>query len=65
MAFKTVWFIVMKTKEKAKLDFERRPQYQGLDYYFNKERSFKEFENEQFIVPWQMEKTKKNELLLE
>ena len=55
----------MKTKEKAKLDFERRPQYQGLDYYFNKERSFKEFENEQFIVPWQMEKTKKNELLLE
>ena len=55
----------MKTIEKTKFDFERQSPDQGLGYYFNKERSFKSFENEQFIVPWQMEKTKKNELLIE
>lgn len=61
----SVWIIVMKTKEKAKLDFERQSQYQGLGYNSHDLRNFKKFENEQFIVPWQMEKTKKDRLLME
>ncbi len=55
----------MKTKEKTKSDYERRSQYQGLGFYFSNERSIRGFENEQFIVPWQMQKTKKNEILIE
>ncbi len=55
----------MKTNEETKFDFERQSQYQGFGYNFNDGRNFKEFENEQFIVPWQMEKTNKNKILME
>ena len=55
----------MKTVVKTKLDFERRSQYQDLYNYSRRERNFKEFEDDQFIVPWQMEKKKKDKLLME
>ena len=59
-----VMMIVMKTKEKNEVDFEHQSYYQGLSYSFSNEWNFKEFENDKFIVPWQMEKTKKNEILV-
>lgn len=55
----------MKTLERTKFDFERQFQYQDLGYNPNDVRNFNRFENEQFIVPWQMEKTKKDKILIE
>lgn len=55
----------MKTTEKDYYDFGSKSKFQ---YHFNfseEDRSFKKFESQQFIVPWQMNKLKKNEILVE
>lgn len=55
----------MKTTEKDHYDFGSRSKFQ-IHYNFPEDdRSFKNFENQQFIVPWQMSKSKKNEILVE
>jgi len=55
----------METKEKTKIRFERRSQNQRLHNYSNIENDFRKFDNEQFVVPWQMENKTKKELLLD
>ena len=55
----------MKTDEKTKIEFERNSSYQGLYQYSTKLRDFKKFENEHFIVPWQMDVEKKINILVE
>lgn len=55
----------MKTTEKTKIDYERHSQYQGLYQFSDSDRDFRKFENEQFIVPWQMEKEKKGKILVQ
>lgn len=55
----------METKEKTRLNFERSPQYQRLHNYSNTDNDFRKFDNEKFVVPWQMENKTTRELLLD
>ena len=54
----------MKTTEKSKIEFERQSQYQGFYPYSETVRDFKKFENELFAVPWQMDKEKKDKIMV-
>ncbi len=49
----------MKTNEKTKFNFERQSQHQRFYQYFENVRDLKKIENQNFIVPWQMDNTKK------
>ena len=55
----------METTEKTKIDFKRHSQYQGLQQFSDTIRDYRKFENEHFIVPWQMEKEKESKILVE
>ena len=62
--YTTVWLSVMETKVKAKIDFERQSRYQGFYQYSDTIRDLKKFENENFIVPWQMDKEIKDKIMV-
>jgi hypothetical protein len=64
LQFITVWLCVMETKLKTKIDFERQSRYQGLYQYSDSVGDFKKYENEHFIVPWQLDKEKKDKILV-
>ncbi|MBN2636759.1 MAG: hypothetical protein JXR61_10850 [Prolixibacteraceae bacterium] len=55
----------METKEKTKINFERRFQYQRLNDYSNTKDDYRKNVNDKFIVPWQMEDNTKKEWLLD
>ena len=55
----------MKTLEKEQYDFGSRSLYQIHFDTKKEDRRFKNFENQQFIVPWQMSEFKKKEVLIE
>jgi hypothetical protein len=57
-----VVFIVMKTKDRNYYDFGSRSLYPKEDIYSEDARNEKRFKDQQFIVPWQMEHQKKNEI---
>lgn len=60
-----VLLIVMKTTEKRKYDFTSRSQNQRFFYFSDKKGIVKNFENQQFVVPWQMVETKKREIIID
>jgi len=55
----------MRTTERNKNNFESKPLYLDNVYSSDEERSFKQFENQHFVVPWQMEKTKDRKVKVE
>lgn len=65
MRFSVVSVSVMETKEKTKINFERRFQYQRLNDYSNTKDDYRKNVNDKFIVPWQMEDNTKKEWLLD
>ena len=65
LQFFSVWLSVMETTEKTKIDCKRHSQYQGFNQFSDTIRDSRKFENEQFIVPWQMEKEKEGKILVQ
>lgn len=65
MQFLIVVVSVMETKDRTKINFERRFQYQRLNDYSNAKDDFRNNLNDKFIVPWQMENKTKKEWLLD
>lgn len=55
----------MRTIEKDKIDFRSKPARLSNFNFSEAERSHKRNENLQFVVPWQMVKAKKREVLEE
>lgn len=55
----------MKTLEKEQYDFGSRSLYQIPFETIEVDIKFRNYENQQFIVPWQMCETKKKEVLVE
>ena len=55
----------MRTIDRNKRNFESKPFYRDNVYSSDEERSFKQFENQHFVVPWQMEKTNEREIVVE
>ncbi len=55
----------MKTLEKEHYDFGGRSLYQIHFDTSKEDNRFRVYENQQFIVPWQMSETKKKEVLIE
>lgn len=53
---------VMKTKDKNYYDFGSRSLYPKEDIYSEDARNERKFKDQQFIVPWQMEHLKNNEI---
>jgi hypothetical protein len=54
----------MKIKNVHKIGFEGRPQYRYKTQLSSLEENYNTNENYQFVVPWQMAKTKENEFIL-
>ncbi len=54
----------MKAKDKNFYDFGSRSLYFKESNFSEDARNSKNFENQKFIVPWQMEQQKKNEILV-
>jgi hypothetical protein len=44
----------MRASEKYKSIFENKPKYRYKSYTSNLDRTAKQNENQQFVVPWQM-----------
>ena len=57
-------FSVMKTTDKNHYDFGSRTIYPRNFNFSEDTRDFKKIENQQFIVPWQMNEPKKDEILV-
>ncbi|MEZ5104740.1 MAG: hypothetical protein R2757_09615 [Draconibacterium sp.] len=55
----------MKTKEGHYYDFGSRSLYQEDSDVSKKERDSRKIEFQQFVVPWQMNKTKKGQIRIE
>jgi hypothetical protein len=53
----------MKTKKEHKIGFEGRPVYRYNSPFSSVEGNYNKQENHQFVVPWQMAKTKEKELI--
>ena len=53
-----VLIYVMETIDRNKKDFESKPFFRANVYFSDEKRSFKRFENQHFVVPWQLEKTR-------
>jgi len=58
-----VLFYVMRTIDRNKKNFENKPFCHNNVYFSDEEISFKQFENQHFVVPWQMEKTIEREIV--
>lgn len=56
---------VMRTTEKAKIDFESKWQHHSNFYLSKALRSHVKNENQHFIVPWQMEIEEEREIPME
>lgn len=54
----------MELKDKFKSSFENQPIYRDRTQYTNIDMKTKLYENQQFIVPWQMSKVKEKEYLV-
>jgi len=54
----------MRTIDKNKNDFESKAKNRDSVYSFDVEKSFDQTENQQFVVPWQMVKTKEGKNLV-
>ena len=54
----------MKTKKKDYYDFGSGSLYQLQFNHSKEEESLKETDNQQFIVPWQLNRTKNEEFLI-
>jgi len=55
----------MRTIDRKKNILESKPFYRNNVNSSDEERSFKQFENQHFVVPWQMEKTREREIVVE
>jgi len=55
----------MKTKEGHHYDFGSRSLYHAKSDVSQRERDSKKIEHQQFVVPWQMNKTKKGQIQIE
>lgn len=55
---------VMKTTDDNDFRFEGKSSYQEYGYFSDKKKEARKFENDRFIVPWQMEKTQEKQFLV-
>ncbi len=55
----------MKTTDKSNYQFERRPRYRNLIYFSDVETRSRVINNQGFVVPWQMVKTKESKYLMQ
>ena len=49
----------MRATKKDQIDFKSKPQHYCDIYFSDAIRSHKKNENQQFVVPWQMDKQRK------
>lgn len=55
----------MKTTDKSKYQFERKPRYRNFIYFSEVKSSSRRTEDQGFIVPWQMVETKESKYVMQ